>query len=122
MLELKWRQDAIDIGSLILAAVLALAPWALGFASDQMMATNAWASGFAIAVVALLALTRFAEWEEWISLALGLWVAVSPWVLGFAGHETATWTHVVIGLIVAALAALTLWHTHQTPPQATAGH
>lgn len=121
MTELKWRQDAIDVGSLILAAVLALTPWALGFSSDQTMAINAWASGCAIAAVAFLALTRFAEWEEWIGLALGVWVAVSPWVLGFADHhETATWTHVVIGLIVAALAAGTLWHIHQPP--AAAGH
>lgn len=122
MTEIKWRQDAVDIGSLILAALLALAPWAFGFASERVIATNAWVSGFAIAVVAMLALTKFAEWEEWINLALGLWVAASPWLLGFAGHEAATWTHVVIGLLVAALSGLTLWHTHQTPPHAPASN
>ncbi|MGD9880507.1 MAG: SPW repeat protein [Reyranella sp.] len=122
MTELKWRQDAIDIGSLVLAVVLGVTPWVLEFTTNEVMAANAWISALAIAVVAIEALTRTAEWEEWINLVLGLWVAVSPWVLNFAGHEAARWTHVVIGLIVAALAGVTLWHTHQTPPHAAAGH
>lgn len=121
MTELKWRQEAVDIGTLVLAVILGLAPWVLDFSSERMAAPNAWVCGVAIGVLALAALTKFAEWEEWINLALGLWVAASPWILGFAGHEAASWIHVVIGLMVAALAGVTLWHSHQTPPHATAG-
>jgi len=50
---------------------------------------DAWLSGFVIGVVAIAALTRFAEWEEWINLMLGLWVLVSPWALSFAAQTTA---------------------------------
>jgi hypothetical protein len=56
------------------------------------------------------------EWEEWIGLAIGLWAMVSPWLLGFADLRPAMWTHIIIGLLVAALAAIELWKTHGTPP------
>ncbi len=46
-------------------------------------AGNAWVSGVIIGTVAVVALTKFAEWEEWVTLLLGVWVVVSPWVLGF---------------------------------------
>jgi hypothetical protein len=62
-------------------------------------------------------LTKFAEWEEWINLLLGVWVLVSPWVLSFSAQTTARWAHVGIGLIVAVLAGLRLWFMHQTPRQ-----
>jgi hypothetical protein len=50
---------------------------------------------------------------------VGIWVLVSPWVLGFAG-TTAMQVHVVIGIIVAVLAALEIWLLYQRPPRRTA--
>jgi hypothetical protein len=44
---------------------------------------------------------------------------VSPWVLGFAG-TAATQVHIVIGGIVAMLAALEIWLLYQGPPRHTA--
>jgi hypothetical protein len=44
-----------------------------------------------------------------VNVALGLWVAVSPWLLGFAGVANAMWAHLLIGLAVAALAAYEAW-------------
>ena len=120
MMELKWKESGVDVVNLILAAFLFLTPWIFGFVSDHAAAPNAWVSGIIIGVVAIAALTKFAEWEEWINLALGLWVLVSPWVLSFAAQTTARWVHVVIGLIVAVLAGLKLWFMHQTPPRVSA--
>lgn len=120
MMELKWKESGVDLVNLILAACLFLTPWIFGFASDHTAAPNAWVSALVIGVVAIAALTKFAEWEEWINLALGLWVLVSPWVLHFAAHTTARWSHVVVGLIVAVLAGLKLWFMHQTPPRVSA--
>ena len=65
-------------------------------------------------------LLAFAEWEEWINLLLGVWVAVSAWAVGFAVHATATWVHVVTGIIVAVVAGLRLWFMHRTPPRVSA--
>ncbi|XSC44835.1 SPW repeat protein [Bradyrhizobium sp. RDT10] len=120
MVELKWKESGVDVINLILAAILVLTPWIFGFASDSAAAPNAWVSGIAIGVVAIAALTKFTEWEEWINLVLGLWVLVSPWVLAFAAQTTARWAHVVVGLIVAVLAGFKLWLEHQTPPRVSA--
>ena len=37
---------------------------------------------------------------------LGLWLIASPWALGFAGLAAATWSAVLLGIAIAALA---LW-------------
>ena len=40
------------------------------------------------------------------NLLLGLWLVVSPWLLEFAANVNAMWTHVVLGVLVAAASAL----------------
>ena len=47
---------------------------------------------------------------------VGLWVIASAWLLGFAGVSSALWTHLIVGVLVAILAALELWRVHGTPP------
>jgi hypothetical protein len=73
-------------------------------------------AGIIIGAIAIAALVSFAQWEEWVNLILGLWVLISPWVLGFANNVNARWTHVVIGIAVAALAAIELWLVQRHPP------
>ncbi len=68
-----------------------------------MPAWNAWIVGILLGIFAVATLSMFAEWEEWASLVLAAWLVVSPWVLQFATNQAATWTHVVIGLLVAAM-------------------
>jgi len=41
------------------------------------------------------------KWQDWASFALSLWLAVSPWVVGYAEHEAATWNAVSVGLTLA---------------------
>jgi hypothetical protein len=52
---------------------------------------------------------------------VGLWILVSPWVLGFQTSTTAMTVHVVIGILVAVLAAIELWIMSQNPPRLTTG-
>src|SRR5437868_11382648 len=85
MMERKWKESGVDVVNLVLAAFLFLTPWIFGFVSDHAAAPNAWVSGFVIGVVAIAALTRFAEWEEWINLIFGLWVLVSTVGAEFRG-------------------------------------
>lgn len=42
-----------------------------------------------------------ARWQEWASFALGLWLAVSPWVVGYTDHEAATANAAFVGLALA---------------------
>jgi SPW repeat len=116
----KWRNESfIDVINLILGGWLFVTPWVFGFAGGAA-GWNAWILGAVIALVAIAALTAFAEWEEWINLVLGLWVLVAPWVLGFEANAAATRYHVIVGIVVAALAAIELWLVHRKPPQVTA--
>src|ERR1700716_1031949 len=73
-----------DVANLILGAVLFVSPWIFAFSAGAVSA-NANVAGIAIAILAIAALAAFAVWEEWLNLIVGLWVLVSPWVLGFQG-------------------------------------
>jgi SPW repeat len=42
-----------------------------------------------------------AKWQDWASFALGLWLAVSPWVAGYAEHQVATANAIIVGLALA---------------------
>ena len=106
-----------DVANLILGAILFFSPWIFGFDAGRI-SQNANIAGIVIVVLAIAALTAFAVWEEWLNLIVGLWTLVSPWVLHFQGTRAMT-VHVVIGAIVAILAAVELWIMSQNPPRLT---
>ena len=117
MFEGKPRRGvALDLINLVLGLVLLIAPWLLGFVSD-VATLNAAMCGAVITLVALEALIAFVEWEEWINLAVGLWVAASPWLLGFGAEMR---IHVIVGVLVAAIAATELWLVHRAPASVSA--
>ena len=105
MLRLKHWQDAVNA---VLGMWLVLSPWALGFQSETMAMSNAIVIGVALIAAALGAIFVPRAWEEWTEGALGLWLIVSPWVLGFGTSSTARLDAVVIGILVLALSAWTL--------------
>lgn len=107
-----------DLVNLLLGIGLFVSPWAFGFANLQAASWNAWASGALIAALAAAALWLFAEWEEWLTLIVGLWVATSPWFAHFSTHDTATTLHVIGGIVVAAIAAARIWQVHGGYPHA----
>ena len=104
--------------SLLCGALLFISPWVLGFAGDLMAARTAWVGGIVIAAMALAALVQFAEWEEWVTLVVGLAVAAAPWVLGFAALHHALAACLVLGLIVALASVTEIWSVHH--PEAIA--
>ena len=96
-----------DWVNLVLAVWLFVSPWVLTYLDVPSAAWNAWVIGALVALVSIVALVQFAQWEEWINFVLGLWLLVSPWVMGFAqSNPAALWNHVVVGLVVGGLA---LW-------------
>ncbi|MEI2808381.1 MULTISPECIES: SPW repeat protein [Paracoccaceae] len=106
-------QDSVN---LILGLWLIVSPWVLGFAGLETAMWNAVVFGLVIAAMALAALTTFRDWEEWIDMAIGAWLTISPWVLGFAtGAEGSALTgnFVVAGLLVLALSAWSLVGHHR---------
>ncbi len=103
-----WRREsALDLYKLLLAIFLLISPWLFAMANGTA-AVDLRASGAVIAILSLAAMVAFANWEEWVNLLLGLWLIVSPWVLGFA-HTRAMHFSIVVGAAVTFLAALELW-------------
>lgn len=108
----KWE----DWGNLALGAWLFISPWLLQFApganadaTTAVAAWNAWISGAVIAIVAVVALFQLQQWEEWTNVVVGIWVAVSPWVLGFTSLSTATSNAVIVGILAVCLAGWDLY-------------
>lgn len=110
----KW----CDVANLILGAFLFFSPWIFGFDAGPA-SQNAYVAGIVIAILAIAALAAFAVWEEWLNLIVGLWTLIAPWVLGFQAAKTAMAVHVVVGILVAVLAAVEIWMMSQNPPRLT---
>ena len=129
VLKVTWKTEAfVDTVNLALGVFLFVSPWIFGFTSELARHTS-WMAGAAIGIVAILSIgdlfesisvPDFFETEEWINLAIGLWLAVCPWVIGMYDDTTATEVHLMVGLAVAMIAAVELWLVHGTPPNQTA--
>lgn len=129
MLKHTWETEAfVDVVNLALGVFLFLSQWIFGFTSEIGRHIS-WVAGAAIGIVAVLSigdlfesgsLPGFFEEEEWINLAIGSWLVVCPWIIGMHGDATATQVHLVVGLVVATIAAFELWLVHHTPPHETA--
>jgi len=112
----KWRSQT-NLITMLFAALLFLSPWLLGYGGPA--AWNAWACGAVLCVMAARAVVAFAEWDEWIELAVGLWVLAAPWVLKFPAGSAPTKVHVLVGSIVTLLATVELWKEHHAPRAST---
>jgi FtsH-binding integral membrane protein len=52
-----------------------------------------------------------AVWASWITMVMGVWLIISPWVIGFADRPVALWNTLILGVLV-LLAAI---YTRRTP-------
>jgi hypothetical protein len=108
--DTRWQ----DVGNLVLGVWLFLSPWILGFADVALAAPNAWLFGVIVAILAVLAIFAYQKWEEWLNAAIGVWVFISPWVLGAAANANALWNSLIVGalLVILALWSVSLEHGH----------
>lgn len=97
-----------DWANLALGVWLFVSPWLLGYVAVPAAAWNSWVCGIVAAAMAVASLIQYARWVEWVNVAVGVWLVVSPWVLAFAwaGEMASVFNHVVVGLLVGVLA---LW-------------
>jgi hypothetical protein len=102
-----------DVINLSLGVVLFFSPWLFDLSTGAPWQTAS-IVGILIAVLSIAALAAFAVWEEWLNLIAGLALMLSPWLLSFQDKQAMT-IDVVIGTIVAALAAFEAWLTYGSP-------
>ncbi|HXW28837.1 MAG TPA: SPW repeat protein [Xanthobacteraceae bacterium] len=120
MLAQRYRTAAlIDVINLLLGMLLFFAPWMFGFVST-VASENAWLSGALISLLATAAIIAFDAREQRLNLLVGLWVAVSPWLLGFHAEMH---IHFIVGLLLVALVLFELWlNVEVEDGEATADH
>ncbi|HLW12389.1 MAG TPA: SPW repeat protein [Casimicrobiaceae bacterium] len=47
------------------------------------------------------------RWQDWLNLLIGVWLFISPWVLGFAGTEfSASWNAWILGVAIVVFSAI----------------
>lgn len=62
-------------------------------------------------------MSKLYDREEYLNLTFGLWAAIAAWALGFANVRYAVGVHVVVGLAVAAPAAVSLRRINLSRPR-----
>jgi hypothetical protein len=92
-----------DWSSWALGIWLLLSPWALFYEYEPTALRNALVIGTLIIVAEVVELSVFRDWEEWINVALGAWLLVSPWILGIAS-TAARVNFTIVGALVLVLA------------------
>lgn len=97
-----------DWASMAVAAGLFFSPWYARFSDHHAATVNAVFVALALLYFAQLALAWLEPWEEWVNLALGLWLIVSPWGLSFADRPEPTLTHLIFGGVITMLAVTEL--------------
>ncbi len=107
-----------DWANLMLGLGLFMSPWVYGYTAVTSAATTAWANGAVIMLVAALALWRFAEWEEWVEIALGAWTMAAPFALGFKAGDLALQAFEIVGLLLIASSIWKLWVLHHPQDEA----
>lgn len=86
-----------------LGALLIVAPWFTGEASDSMATFSAVFAGALILRVSASAALQSREWKAWIAVAAGFWLAEAPWLLHMDGLQGLSRIHHIVGLVVVAL-------------------
>ncbi|MEX0649469.1 MAG: SPW repeat protein [Candidatus Andersenbacteria bacterium] len=94
---------------------LIIAPFVLGYASVTGALWNDVI--FGIAIVLLAGSREVGEgyryaWPSWVAAAIGIWMIIAPFAIGYSFVTEALWNDVIIGIAVALLAT---WSALSTP-------
>ena len=91
----RWQNWITLIGGIWLF----ISPWVYNY-SDTGHAWNSYLFGIAITVFSFWALSDRKIWEEWINMVIGIWLFISPWVLGFTEDMNAFWNMLIVSAII----------------------
>ena len=95
-------------------ALLLVTPWAVGFYTETVPAWSLWTVAAVTAACGAYALRVPNLHAAWALLALGVWLFVAPWALGFTASITAFWAHIAASLGLSALAAAAIWRRSES--------
>lgn len=96
----------LPVINMALGIWLLISPYLLGFTLvDAARINNAAFGPFILWIaIARLAVQTKARWVSWINVVFGVWIAASPFVLGFTDQPKPLLNNIVVGLTVALVA------------------
>jgi hypothetical protein len=99
----------------ILGAVMAIAPFLLGYRDHPMALWMSVVLGVVVLVASVLEAmdVKHARWEWWVAGVAGVVAVLAPFVFGFTALTMALWTFVVLGLVLVIAAGYELFYVPQ---------
>ncbi|HEU0051454.1 MAG TPA: SPW repeat protein [Patescibacteria group bacterium] len=86
-----------------------LSPFILGFSS---ITGALWNNLIVGAAIIIFSATNAAgsgykrAWPSWINVVLGIWLILSPFIIGFATLNRPLWNNIILGAVVVVLALI----------------
>jgi len=97
----------VDWVNILLGLWLISSPWLMNFSTaDRAAALSAWSMGAGLVALAVIAMYKPATLRDALALVLGVWLMVSPWVLGQAAFSAISVNAIITGALVSGYA---LW-------------
>lgn len=117
MNEQHWQNGIV----VVVGTWLVISNWLLHYTISEpapvalasMIFWNSVLSGAAAIVLGVMAIASFNLWEQWADIAIGAWLVISAWVLGFAHIPLAMWNVVLCGAIILLLAVWVIYDTRE---------
>lgn len=99
------NRSLIEWLTAVFGAWIVLSVWLIplvqpGFSLSGPAQVSHLIAGAALVILALAGVFAFRIWEEWLLAGTGLWLAVSPWILGFSTQGTFVLSDVLVGVFV----------------------
>jgi SPW repeat-containing protein len=114
-----------DWCGMLLGALIVASPWFPiqdHFAQHQMMVVNTVAIGLVVFGLSQLEYVALQRWQEVATILVGLWLIVSPYVLGYSGEGFLRVYHTSLGAVAVVLGVLQLWQDWDLSDQDMARH
>lgn len=103
-----------DWCGMLLGALIVASPWfpnqdQAAITSNQTAVLNTVAIGLLVFGISQLEYVALQRWEEVATILAGLWLIVSPYVIGYSGDGFLRVYHTSLGAAVVLLGILQLW-------------
>jgi len=107
---------------MLLGVLTGLSPWISGQMGSQTMMLNAILVGAIVFVLGEYEAADLHRWQEVGEIALGSWLAASPFIFGYSADGTLRFWHFVLGVVIVILAVLELWQDWNLSDEELAEH
>ena len=107
---------------MLVGVLIGLSPWLSGQMGSQNMMFNAVVAGALVFFFSELEATNLHRWQEGGEIALGSWLAASPFIFGYSADGALRFWHFVLGAVTVILAVLELWQDWNLSNEELAKH